>query len=77
MKFHMWSYWLAGTTTLNDNATELRNETYSENNSNWIQVKYTLVAPATATKLRFEVRTYKGTAAGGFVYYDDFSVIEK
>ncbi len=76
-KSRMWTFWLAGTNTITDNEAEFRPADYSTDNANWVQVKHTLVAPATATKLRFEVRTYKGTAAGGFIYYDDFSVIEK
>ncbi|MFA5417854.1 MAG: lamin tail domain-containing protein, partial [Bacteroidales bacterium] len=73
-KCRPWAYWLNGTTTLTDNATELRPSTYSTDNANWVEYTYTLVAPATADGFRFEVRTYNDNAGGGFVYYDDFSV---
>lgn len=78
-KSRIWSYWLAGTTTLaTDHTAELRPDTYSTDNSNWVKVEYTLVAPATATKFRFEVRTYREstTLEGDPIYYDDFSLVE-
>ena len=68
----IWSYWRTGTTTIGDNANELRgpNNAYFDNNGNvWTQYSVTVTAPATADNFYFEVRTY-GTAV---VYWDDFS----
>lgn len=78
-KSRMWSFWLAGTTSLADNLAELRPDTYSTDNAEWVKVEHTLVAPATATKFRFEVRTYREstTSDGDPIYYDDFSISEK
>lgn len=78
-KSRMWSFWLNGSTTLTDNLAELRPDAlYSVDNTNWVKVEYTLVAPATATKFRFEVRTYREstTSDGDPIYYDDFSLAE-
>lgn len=76
-KSRIYSYWVGeGTSTLQDNAAELRPNTYSDDSADWKQVSIQLTAPAGATKLRFEVRTYKGTDVGGSVYYDDMEVSE-
>ncbi len=73
----IWSYWLENeTTTLPDNAGELRSDEYSEDNPDWMHFNVILTAPANATGFRFEVRVYKqGEVSGGSVYYDDFSII--
>ena len=73
----IWSYWLQdATTTLPENAAELRSDEYSEDNPDWINYKVILTAPANATGFRFEVRVYKqDNIPGGSVYYDDFSII--
>lgn len=71
----IWSYWLDGTTYLDDNQQELRPGTYSENNTEWQHYTYTLTAPANADGFRFEVRVYgEDGNTGGVVYYDDFSI---
>lgn len=74
----MWSFWLdAGNKTMTDNADVLRDGApYSEDSPEWKQFSVELTAPAGATKFRFEVRTYKGTAVGGAVYYDDMEISE-
>lgn len=74
----MWSSWVSGGTVLTDNKAELQQEAYSAENTAWQQVTLTLKAPETADKFRFEVRTYKQSAAafGGFIYYDDFEIVE-
>lgn len=74
----MWSYWVAGTATVSTDEASLRPSTYSTDNSEWQQVSYTLTASETATKFRFEIRTYKGstTEVGGAVYCDDMEVVE-
>lgn len=75
----MWTFWLNGSSTLTDNANEFRPNTYSTDNPEWQQVTHTLKAPAAATKLRLEVRTYRNTTSkeeGGYCYYDDFEVVD-
>ncbi|MDO9511818.1 MAG: PKD domain-containing protein [Bacteroidales bacterium] len=71
-KTRIWAYWLNGTATMADNATELRPGTYSSDNPAWQQYSVTLPAPVGATGFRFEVRVYADVAAGGFNYYDNF-----
>lgn len=74
-KSRPWIYWLDGANaTIADNATEFRPSTYSEDNAQWIQYTVTVTAPATAAKLRFEMRTYSVGAGFGSIYYDDMSV---
>ncbi|MEZ5148461.1 MAG: lamin tail domain-containing protein [Bacteroidales bacterium] len=70
----IWSYWLTGTTTLADNAAELRPSVYSSDDPNWVEYTVTIQAPLGADGFRFEVRTYNTGAGGGFIYYDDFLV---
>ena len=67
----LWSYWKEGTTSLDDNAAELRTD-YFPGAASWQTYTATITAPATATDLYLEVRTYS-TAT---VYYDDFSLTE-
>lgn len=71
-----WIFWLdAANVTLADNATEFRPSTYSTDNPEWQHYSVTLTAPATAAKLRFEMRSYaEGAVGGGVIYYDDMSV---
>jgi hypothetical protein len=81
-KSRPWIYWITGATpavTITDATSDavFRPTTYSTDNSQWIQFTTTFTAPATAAKLRFEVRSYNvGTTGGGFIYYDDFSVVD-
>ncbi len=77
-KSRIWSFWLDETgKTLTDGEANLRPTSYSSNSADWVLVETTLTAPANAKKFRFEVRTYAGDGRDGFVYYDDFAVIEK
>jgi hypothetical protein len=62
---------------MTDNETVLRPTVYSNDNAEWKQATITLTAPATATKFRFELRTYNINAGGGFIYFDDISIVEK
>lgn len=71
-----WIFWLNGSDTLDDHVDDLRPNTYSDENAEWQQFSKTLLAPATANKLRFEVRTYKEGDNSGFIYFDDFEVVE-
>ena len=84
-KSRPWMYWITSATpavTITDATTDtsLRPTTYSTDSTDWIQWTTTVTAPATAAKLRFEVRSYAiGTtvgSGGGIIYYDDFSVID-
>ena len=70
----IWSYWMdANGDYLDDGADDLRPGTYSEDSPDWQFYNKTLIAPATATQFRFEVRVYKQDGLeGGMVYYDDF-----
>ncbi len=76
-KTRMWTLWVdAANKTLADNTEMHSAAPYSTDNAEWVQVSHQVQAPATATKLRFEVRTYKDGAGGGAIYYDDFEVSE-
>ena len=84
-KSRPWMYWITSATpavTITDATTDttLRPTTYSTDSAQWTQWTATVTAPATAAKLRFEVRSYAiGTtvgSGGGVIYYDDFSVID-
>jgi hypothetical protein len=76
----MWSYWLDSTFTSitegNDNDALLRPATYSEDNAQWLQYTVTVTAPANASILRLETRSYAQAAGSGVIYYDDFSVVD-
>lgn len=72
----IWAYWLSGGSTISDNAAELRPGTYSSDNGSWQEYTVTIDAPASADGFRFEVRSYNDNAGGGFIFYDDFSVID-
>ncbi|MEN8223847.1 MAG: choice-of-anchor J domain-containing protein [Bacteroidota bacterium] len=75
-KTRIWSYWLEGTTYLDDNEAELRPDEYSSNNPGWQQYAVSLTAPANADGFRLEVRVYhENNFTGGKVYYDDFSIM--
>lgn len=71
----IWSYWLNGTSTISTNTAELRPSTYSTDNPNWQEYTVTIDAPLNADGLRFEVRTYNDNQGGGYIYFDDFSVL--
>ena len=50
---------------------------YSTDDPNWQFYTTTVTAPAGATQFYFEVRVYAEDAAGGYVYYDDFSLVDQ
>ncbi|WP_177730235.1 T9SS type A sorting domain-containing protein [Flavobacterium inviolabile] len=62
---------------LTDNRDVLHPTSYSSNNAQWVQISFTLTAPANATHFRFQARTYRQSATnvGGYIYYDDFSIV--
>ncbi len=73
-KTRIWSYWLSGGSTLDDNADILRPTVYSDDNPDWQLWETELTAPSGADAFRFEVRVYNQDGnTGGSVYYDDFS----
>lgn len=80
-KTRMWSFWLkAGATegqyqTLTANEAELRATDYSTDDAQWVLKTVTLVAPAEAIAFRLEARTNAEGAGGGFIYFDDFSIV--
>jgi len=75
----IWSAWVSGTgassVDLTDNADVLHPAAYSADSANWVQVTNTLTAPATATRFKFQIRTYRASTGvfGGKIYYDDLS----
>jgi hypothetical protein len=74
-RYRIWSYWLNGEETIDDNGEVLRPSEYSTDNPDWIKWETQLVAPATADGFRLEVRVYKENSTfGGAVYYDDFVI---
>jgi len=86
-KSRIWSGWMqqSGTTytQLADNSDILRFDdqagtSYSTNSPEWVNKVIKLKAPASATHFRYQVRTYREstTAQGGYVYYDDFSLVD-
>ena len=72
----IWSYFLDSEGNyLDDYADILRPGDYSADSPDWQHFDQTLIAPATATQFRFEVRVYKQDGlTDGYVYYDDFSI---
>lgn len=82
----MWSGWIdsnGGTNgaalQLDDNADVLRinsADSYSVDNAEWQHFTITLTAPAAADGFRFQARTYKDADSSGFIYYDDFSMVD-
>ena len=45
---------------------------YSNDEDQWKLFEGNFIAPEGADSFLFDVRVYKGSAGGGFVYYDDF-----
>ncbi|MHA3789449.1 T9SS type A sorting domain-containing protein [Flavobacterium hauense] len=74
----LYSTWLdAQNQKLPDNVQSLYDATYSTDSAEWVNKTKTVTAPAGAVKLRYQIRAYsQGTASGGFIYYDDLSLIE-
>lgn len=75
-KCRPWIYWLdSSSATMANNAEEFRPNLYSADSAEWQLWTQTVVAPAGAAKLRFEMRSYAdGENGGGVIYYDDMSV---
>lgn len=82
-KSRPWIYWITGATpgvTIPDVGVSdaiFRPSTYSTDSPDWQQFTATFTAPATAEKLRFEMRSYNvGAVGGGVIYYDDMTVVD-
>lgn len=71
----LWSTWLNdANSSTGITQTEVQQAAYSEDNAQWIQKDVTVTAPAGATKLRYQVRTYhQDNIGGGYIYFDDLS----
>lgn len=72
----IWSFWRNGTTNIDDNVAELRlggGTLYFNSKAEWQKYEVTVTAPAVATSLFLQVRTYSNSV----VYWDDFSVVEQ
>jgi len=48
----------------------------STDDANWINFTDTQTAPADAVKLRFVLRVMKQGSGGGYIYFDDFSLVD-
>ncbi|RZJ75231.1 MAG: T9SS type A sorting domain-containing protein [Flavobacterium sp.] len=75
----MWSTWLneaSSATGINQASVQL--DAYSTNSAEWKLQTVTVTPPAGAAFLRLQVRTYREAvgAFGGYVYYDDFSIVD-
>lgn len=73
-----WFAWVAGSSSLNEESKEIQQQDYSKDSADWQTVEMEVTAPATATKLRYEVRTYRNmdtNEAGGYIYYDNMELI--
>ena len=76
-------YWFAlvdsNNKTISDLNSELQQTDYTADNADWQNKVIEFTAPATATKLRFELRTYRNMSNdefGGYIYYDDMEFVE-
>lgn len=50
---------------------------YSVDGPNWVQKTYTVTAPATAAKIRYQIRGYhQDGTGGGYIYYDNLSFVD-
>jgi len=66
-KIKLRTTWLAGNTNIGQTDADL-----NPNDANWHKYSAIVTAPATATKVKIDIRVFKeGTAFGGTVYYDD------
>jgi hypothetical protein len=77
----LWSTWLDSSndalTTPTDVQANVQEQGYSVENPNWVRKLVTVVAPAGAAKLRYQVRTYsQDGASGGFIYFDALTLAE-
>ena len=65
--------------TINDINSQIQQNDYSTDNSDWQQVTIEFTAPAGTVKMRYEVRTYRNMTSdefGGYIYYDDMKLEE-
>lgn len=72
----LWSSWLDASNTALGTTLQsaIQEATYSTDSPNWVNKVVTVVAPAGATAIRYQIREYhQDNTAGGFIYYDDLS----
>ncbi|WP_294818583.1 T9SS type A sorting domain-containing protein [uncultured Flavobacterium sp.] len=72
-----WSSWLnSNNQQLGESLqSAIRDQSYSSDSPQWVFKTHTGTVPEGAAKLRYQVRTYDQGEAGGYIYYDDFSLI--
>nr|WP_321453336.1 chitobiase/beta-hexosaminidase C-terminal domain-containing protein [uncultured Carboxylicivirga sp.] len=76
-KSRIWSTWRdAGNAEVNANNSEMKPNSYSEDNAEWQQFSAIVKAPAGATSMYLEVRSYNDNDKGGVIYYDNFILEE-
>lgn len=78
VKWRYWCTWMKGSTPLSDFSDEVRLADYRYGTEGYVDAFEGKVvrAPASATRLRMEVRTYKGTPEGGEGLYVDGCSVE-
>ena len=75
----LWSSWLdaAGKALATASQSEIQEVDYSTDNAAWVNKSLVVTAPAGATQLRYQARVYhQNGAAGGYIYYDNLSLID-
>lgn len=73
-----WFAWVGGTMSSTDKEN-MQPNAYSTDNADWQHIEFDVTAPTGATLLRYEVRIYRDMETnkdGGYVYFDDMSIIE-
>jgi len=71
-KTRIWSKWQdAGGSQVGD----VIESDYSSDSPDWQEYNETFIAPVGAVQFYLEVRVYKEATEGGYVYYDEFSLI--
>lgn len=72
----LWSSWLDASNTALATAlqADIQLDDYSVDGAAWVQKTYTVTAPAGASKIRYQLRSYhQDGTGGGYIYYDNLS----
>jgi len=73
----LWSTWLNDNTVATGDQTNIQESEFSTESAQWVHKILTVTAPVGATKLRYQVRTYsQNNTSGGFIYYDNLSLVD-
>lgn len=74
----LWSTWRNGNTNLpTAQQAEIQEDEFSTNSPEWVQKTVTVTAPAEATNIRYQIRTYHVEGNfGGYIYFDDLSFVD-